>query len=149
MYSSFEKRDRVMIRLALSTAWGFVTLSGLGGLFINPGSFADEIGPELPFFGSLIVSAFGIMGFVGVAFNKYWLEWVAAWFVSGGIFAYTVAFWYLVVAGNAGRFQNAALLTGLLMFFVYRIVSCAAHARKQRQIHKFKSDTGGTEIIDA
>ena len=136
MYSSFPKSDRILIRLALSAAWAFTSIAGFVGVLVDLGSIEDAIGHWTPFVGSLVVGVFGLFAALGVALDRYWIEWAAAWFVSGGVLLYTVVFWALVFTGNTGRFQTAALLSALLCFYSYRIISCAAHARKQRQIHK-------------
>jgi hypothetical protein len=145
MYSSFPKQDRVRIRLSLTFAWAFVTLGGFFGI-LNPTSVEAEIGFWLPLISSVAIAFFGTVATIGVALNKYWIEWVAAWFVSGGVFAYAIFIWYLSFSNGNGRFQAACLLTSLLFFFAYRIVACAAHARKLRLIHNLtmsSDDDGG------
>jgi hypothetical protein len=136
MYSSFARGDRIAIRSALAAAWGFTALAGGGGVLIDLGSIVEHVGPVLPAVSSAIVLVFATIAAVGVVVNRYWMEWAAAWFVSGGVFVYVVLLWYLVYNGSDGRFQTAALLSGMLCFFAYRIIACAAHARKQRTIHK-------------
>lgn len=134
MYSSFPKSDRIRIRLALTFAWAFITFGGAFGVLAAP-QIEAEVGSMLPYFSSMAIALFGFVATIGVAVNNYKFEWVAAWFVSGGVFVYAIYIWYLsIVAGN-NRFQAAALLTALLFFFIYRIFACAAHARKLRVIH--------------
>jgi len=135
VYSSFPKNDRIKIRLPLASAWAFTALAGGGGVLLDLGSIAAQIGAPVPFASSLIVFIFSGFATVGVLLDRYWIEWAAAWFVAGGIFVYTVIFWVLVFTGQAGRFQTAGLLSALFCFYVYRIVACAAHAHKQRTIH--------------
>lgn len=136
MYSSFPKADRIRIRLALSAAWVFVTVAGIAGVFVDLGPIEDAIGHWVPLIGNLVVGVFSFSAAVGVALDKYWIEWASAWFVTGGTLLYVIVFWGLVLAGDGQRIQTAALLSALFCFQSYRIISCAAHARKQRQIHK-------------
>ena len=136
MYSSFPKNDRVKIRLALGFAWAFTAVAGAGGVLLDLGSITNEGGAPVPFAASLMVLISALAATVGVALDRYWVEWVAAWLASGGVFVYAAIFWYLVITGQAGRLQTAGLLSALFCFYVYRIVACAAHARKQRTIHK-------------
>lgn len=147
MYSSFPKQDRIRIKLALALAWSFVMFGGLAGI-VTAKSVEAELGFWIPFAGSFIVSIFGAVAVLGIVLNRYWLEWVAAWFVSGGVFVYALYIWYITIASGSFKFQGAALLTALLFFFAYRIVACSAHARKQRLIHKLVQ-TNETEIHDA
>jgi len=144
MYSSFIKRDRVMIRVALSLAWGFTALGGLGGIVVQPTVVTNEVGNLLPYLSSFAILIFGVVALVGVATNHYWLEWAAAWVAAGGAFAYIITVWFTVFTGNMNRLQGAGLFTALLFFYIYRIVSCAAHARKLRSIHDL-INTGETQ----
>lgn len=141
MYSSFPKQDRIRIRLSLSLAWGFVALGGFSGVFAPPSVELGAVG-WLPIISSMIVASFGAVATVGIALNNYRLEWVAAWFVAGGVFAYALLVWYLTISAGNNRYQAAALLSALMFFFAYRIVSCSAHARKQRLIHKLIQSDG-------
>ena len=129
-------------------AWFFTAVAGGGGVLLDLGSLAAQIGAPVPFAASLVVCVFSTFAALGVALDRYWIEWAAAWFVAGGVFVYTVIFWGLVIAGQAGRFQTAGLLSALLMFYVYRIVACSAHARKQRTIHQLVQ-SGEMRLPDA
>lgn len=148
MYSSFPKSDRLRIRIALAGAWAFTALGGLGGIFQTSPQLMLEIGWALPLVSSIAIASAATGATVGVLLDKYWIEWVAAWFTAGGVFAYTAALWYLVAVGSAPRIQSAALLSALLCFYAYRIVACAAHARKQRTVHKLvqSGETGAPGV---
>lgn len=147
MYSSFPKNDRIRIRVALSLAWGFVAFGGLSGVFA-PTAFQLDVGYVIPIFSSLIIAVFATVAAIGVALNRYWMEWVAAWPSLGGVFGYSIYVWYLSFTSGNLRFQAAALLTALLFFFVYRIVANSAHAKKQRSIHDL-IQSGETDDPDA
>ena len=148
MYSSFPKNDRLKIRVSLTSAWFFTALAGAGGVLFDLGSISNQVGAPVPFVASLIVAISAAAAAVGVAIDRYWIEWAAAWFAAGGVFTYVSIFWYLVITGEAGRFQTAAMLTALLCFYAYRIISCSAHARKQRTIHRLVQ-SGEMRIPDA
>jgi predicted ABC-type sugar transport system permease subunit len=148
MYSSFPRADQLRIRAVLAAAWGFSAIAGGGGVLFDLHTVSNEIGAPFPLIASIIVGVFSLVAAFGIIRNKYWFEWVAAWFVSGGVFVYTVIFWGLVINGQAGRVQTASLLSALLMFYIYRIVSCSAHARKQRAIHELV-ESGEMRLPDA
>ncbi len=146
MYSSFPKKDRAAIKVALSAAWFFSALSGVGGVILTPATVRNEVGDILPLLSSgMVLLAAGIAVY-GILTNRYQWEWVAAWFASGGLFVYIATVWYLVLfADSATRLQQAASLTSLLCFYIYRIVACSAHARKQRTIHELVQGGGIAE----
>lgn len=136
MYSSFTVQDRVAIKTALAIAWGFSVIAGVGGIFLTPNTVAQELGWVIPLLCGVITLASSFAAALGVIFDKYQIEWVAAWFAASGMFAYVVTVWYLVFSGTPTRLQQAANLTSLLFFYIYRITSCSANARKQRTIHE-------------
>lgn len=137
MYSSFPKKDRAAIKAALTAAWFFSAISGVGGVLLTPVTVKNEVGDVLPLVSSgLVLLASGI-ACCGILTNRYQWEWVAAWFASSGLFVYVATVWFLVIFADSGtRLQQAASLTSLLCFYIYRIVACSAHARKQRTIHE-------------
>lgn len=136
MYSSFPKRDRVAIKSALSAAWAFSAVSGVGGIVLSPASVSAELGPLFPTISSALLMIAALGAIVGVTSTRYQIEWVAAWFAASGQLAYLVTVWSLVLTTTPTRLQQAAALTSLMFFYVYRIVKCAAHARKQRKVHE-------------
>jgi hypothetical protein len=144
MYSSFARQDRVAIRSTLTAAWAFISLSGLGGLLTPNIALTSDIAQVIALVANFMLAVFGFFAGVGVVSNRYWIEWFAAWFTSGGIFAFAMLSWYFFfIERFPALLQNSSLLTGLLLFSIFRIVSCAAHARKQRQIFELsKSQTG-------
>ena len=147
MYSSFPKQDRIRIRVALSLGWAFVAFGGLSGLF-SPAPTNIQVSYILPLVSSFMIAVFASAAAVGVALNRYWIEWVAAWPASGGVFVYSIYTWYVSISAGNNRYQAAGLLTGLLFFFAYRIVANSAHAKKQREIHDL-IQSGDVELPDA
>lgn len=148
MYSSFPKKDRIAIRAALGSSWGFSALSGFAGVFFTPQTVTSELGFHLPVISSAVVLMFSFAALFGVVFNRYQFEWMASWFTAGGAFVYIVTVWGLVFTGSITRLQQAASLTALLGFYIYRIISCSAHARKQRTIHNLVQ-SGEVMVPDA
>lgn len=143
MYSSFPKKDRIAIRSTLATAWFFSTLSGIGGMFLTPTTVQAEVGTYLPVLSSAVVFVSSLVALLGILINKYQAEWVSAWFTAGGAFVYVITVWSVFFAGSSTRLQQASSLTALMFFYVYRIVACAAHARKQRSIHELVNNNTG------
>lgn len=149
MYSSFPQRDRIAIRSALSVSWGFTALSGVGGILLTPNTLQGELGDHFPLISALLLFVAAAGAMVGVITNRYQIEWVAAWFAAAGQLPYLVIIWVLVFTTTPTRLQQAAALTSLMFFYVYRITMCSAHARKQRKVHelvKKMTDTGETRL---
>lgn len=136
MYSSFPKRDRVAIKAALSSAWAFTAVSGVGGIFLSPNTVQAELGPHFPVISAMLLVISSLGAILGVLINRYQIEWVAAWFAAAGLLAYAITVWALVFSSTPTRLQQAGAITSLMFFYVYRIVMCSAHARKQRKVHE-------------
>lgn len=142
VYSSFDRRDRIAIRSALVGAWLFVALGAVGGVWLTPATVAEEIG-SLAAVSAWIALVSAAAAMVGVLANRYWMEWVAAWFASLGLSVYSVGVWYIVLTSTPTRLQQAAYVTALIGFTVVRIAMNSAYASKQRKIHEI-----AREIMD-
>lgn len=136
MFSSFPRKDRLAFKATLSLAWTFSLVSGLGGMFLVPSTVESELGPHFTVISAVVLFVSSLGAVLGVVGNRYEVEWVSAWFAAAGQLAYVVVVWYLVFSTTPTRLQQAGALTSLVLFYVYRIVSCSAHARKQRQVHE-------------
>jgi hypothetical protein len=113
----------------LALAWFAVAAGGLSSVL-----FADR---------EPVVDAFGIAGVVtatvaglGVVFDRYRWEWVAAWFTAAAMTPYVFGAWGLVAERGPRVLSTAFLLTALVAFFALRALMCAAHAAKLRAIHE-------------
>lgn len=149
MYSAFPTRDQITIRSSLVAAWIFVGISGIGGVFMPSTTILDELGPWIvPICAAILVPA-SASAAIAVSLNMYRIEWVAAWFAAAGGFGYAFSLWYLTFTSNPTRLQAAGLATTALMFYIYRVTSCAAHARRLRTIHNITSNTGEVRLPDA
>lgn len=148
MYSYMPKRDRVSIKSALGSAWGFTAVAGVGGIFLTPMTVQAELGPIFPTVSAMLILAASLAAVFGVVYNKYQIEWVAAWFALAGQVSYVITVWTFVFTGSETRLQQAASLTSLCAFYAYRICMCSAHARKQRKIHELVQ-SGEMRLPDA
>jgi hypothetical protein len=135
MYSHFPPRLRSSIRVALTIAWAFSALAGAVGVFSNITTDPVIVG-QLRDIGGGILAATATFAAVGVALNRYRLEWVASWFSAAALTPYTMVYWYTVFAVDGDRAESAFLLTSLIVFYLSRAIMCAAHAQRLRALHE-------------
>lgn len=148
MYSGYPKADRIKIRTSLAAAWVFAGIAGFASIFLTPNTLTQEIGHYLPMVSGVLVLISAGAAAYGVIKNQYPIELVAAWFASAGVLVYASTVWYLVFASTPTRLQQACNITALMCFFLYRVASCSAHARKQRRIHQLV-ESGQVDLPDA
>lgn len=148
MYSGYPKATRLQIRGSLAAAWAFTALSGIAGIFLTPASLTEELGPTLPTITGFIVLVSSLGAIYGVVRDHYAAELVSAWFAAAGTFVYVLVVWYLAIVASPTRVQQAAALTSLLFFYIFRMAICSAHAKKQRQIHALVA-SGKWRVSDA
>lgn len=148
MYSGYPRKDRVRIRFTLAAAWFFTAVWGAASIFLTPTTVQDELGLHLPNITGAIVLSSSVVAIYGVVRDKYYLEYVAAWFAVGGAFVYVITVWGLVIFSTPTRLQQAAALTSLLFFYLFRVAVNTAHAVKLRTIHE-KVQSGQVKLPDA
>lgn len=120
----------------MAGAWLFTAVWGAASIFLTPTTVQNEIGLHLPNITGGIVLLSSAIAVYGVIRDKYQLELVAAWFASGGAFVYVITVWGLVFMGTPTRLQQAAALSSLMCFYLFRVTVGTAHARKLREIHE-------------
>lgn len=135
MFSHLPPKQRVYIRAALSSAWSMAALGGLSSLVWS------SAGPltALTVTGTVAGATLTIMATLaalGVAWNRYRVEWVAAWFSATALAPYALVYWFTVLTGSPERASSGFLLTALLGFFISRAIMCAAHAARLRLLHE-------------
>jgi Na+/H+ antiporter NhaD/arsenite permease-like protein len=135
MFSHLPPRQRVYVRSALSLAWAMAALGGFSSLLLSPIWPLDALAVTGRVAG-VILSIMALMAAMGVATNRYRVEWVAAWFSATALAPYTLVFWYSVFSTDLARMSSAFLLTALLCFFVTRAIMCSAHAARLRLLHE-------------
>lgn len=141
MYSHLPPKQRVYVRTALSSAWAMSALGGLSSLIFSLGGPLDALAVTGRVAG-VILSVMAVMAVVGVAVNRYRVEWIAAWFSATALAPYTLVFWYSVFSVDLTRMSSAFLLTALLCFFVTRAIMCSAHAARLRMLHEGETGDG-------
>jgi len=136
MYSTFPKKDELLIRSGLASAWGFLAVSGAGGVFFPPSSITAQAGamPQVITAGVLLVAS--LVAVISILWKKWRLEWIAAYFAAAGLAVYVFAVWTIVFTDQPSRLQQAASLTALIGFACYRIAACRAHAKQVRKTHE-------------
>jgi hypothetical protein len=135
MYSHLPPRQRVLIRTLLALMWASSALSGMAVL-IAPTPASLEVLGLLRNTAGAVLTLTATLGAIGVATNRYRIEWVASWFSAAALVPYTMAFWYSVFEVSFERATSAFLLTALVFCFVYRAASCSAHAQRLRDMHE-------------
>lgn len=135
MLSSYLRRDRILLRGILASAWIVVALGGVSAILFTPTTIENELGTLLTYIWGGISAIASIIAAIGVLTNRYRLEWAAAWFAGAGLAVYGGVVWWLVVAGSTTRLTQAFLISALILHTVYRALSCGAHARKLRIEH--------------
>lgn len=135
MYSYLPPRQQVFIRIALSSAWALTAIGGMAALLFPPPFVLDLLELSRGVAGATLAVTASLAA-VGVAFDRYRLEWVAAWFSAAALAPYTLVYWYSVFTVDITRMSAALLLTALLAFYVARAIMCSAHAERLRMLHE-------------
>lgn len=138
MYSQFPAKDEKKHVYSLAGAWAFIALAGLGGILLTPNTVITEQGEIFPRIASSLVLASGLVGFIAVLYRKWVYESVVSYFAISGLIGYVSTVWFLVFTGEPTRLQQASLITALVFFVGFRIVSYAAHARRLRRLHELE-----------
>ena len=110
-------------------------LGGLSSLIFTPMYPIDALAFTGVIAGS-ILTVMSTLAALGVATNRYRIEWVAAWLSATALAPYTLVYWYTVFAVDVARLSSAFLLTALCGFFVTRAIMCSAHAERLRLLHE-------------
>jgi hypothetical protein len=123
------------LRVTLAACWAALVSGGVGAFFFTPRTIEGTIGSTLTYTWASLVLVGAVAALLGVAFNRYRIEWVATWFVSSGLVAYVGTVWWLVGAETLTRWTQASMVTALLGFVMFRAEELAAHAAKLRATH--------------
>jgi hypothetical protein len=143
MYSGLPPRHKRVVKTTLIAGWALSGLAGASAVIASPTTIISEIGLwGTVLSGILLMAATGI-AIVGVAANRYHLEWVASWGAAAALAPYLVTVWALVFTDTLTRSTQAFLVTSLVAFYISRAALCAAHAAKLREAH-----TLGTAALD-
>lgn len=145
MYSGYSRKYRVRIKTMLVFAWGFTAVWGFASIFLTPVTVQDELGEHLPLIAGWLGLFAAVVSIYAVITGKYYIELVSAWFVSASTFVYVATIWGFVFTITPTRLQQAAALTSLLFFYLYRVVENSAQVSKNRSIHR-QVMTGPQEI---
>jgi|SRR6478736_4516555 len=141
MFTHLPKSSQVLLRIALSGAWFFSMLAGLSAVvFLSPVNDAGFLF-EARVVAGISLTVATAFATVGVAFNRYRMEWVSSWFAAAGFTPYITLYWSVVPDNIDGTLPVAFLMMSLVTFYAFRGVSGGAHAARLREIHK-KAETG-------
>lgn len=145
MLSGLPRKYRISIRVVLTAAWIFATFAGFFAIVLSPLTIASELGQVLLYLCGAVTATAGGFATVGVAANRYRIEWPAAWFAASGLSFYGVILWWLVFSGEWTRSTQACSVSVAILFMVSRALYCAAHAAKLRALHS--GETGGIDVL--
>ncbi len=134
MLSLYPLRNRVYVRLSLTTAWTLASCAGVVASLLI-GNVIRELGTAMTVVCGLSLLIGSGVATYGVAFNRYRLEWAGAWFAAFGLSPYLVALWLAVFVVDFGRISQAFVISSLVTFFLYRAAMCSAHAARLRALH--------------
>lgn len=141
MFSGLPRKYQIYVRTSLSAAWGFVTLGGLAAVFHSPFTIVSELGTLVVYGWGLLTMVCAFVAGLGIALNRYRLEWAAAWFAASGLSVYAITLWWLVFTGETTRLTQASIVSAATLFMVTRALFCAAHAAKLRALHAGETDS--------
>lgn len=110
----------------------------------SPLAIVSELGTVVSSGWGLILATAAIVAGVGVATNRYRIEWPAAWFAASGLSIYAITLWWIVFTGGTSGLTQAFMVSAAVLFMVTRALFCAAHAAKLRTIHS--GETGPTHV---
>lgn len=136
MFSGLPARHRRLVKGSLAAAWLLSTAGGLSAVVLSPVTIISEIGTWGTVLSGAGLAIFTIVAVVGIAVNRYWLEWIAAYGAMASLVPYLVTVWALTLTGEGTRSTQAFLITSLLAFYGFRAASCSAHAAKLRVEHQ-------------
>lgn len=135
MFSALPPRNRRIVKATLATAWALSAGGGLSAVLISPVTIIAEIGSWGTILSGGGLAAFTVVAVLGIALNRYWLEWIASYGAMASLVPYLVTVWALTLTGEYTRSTQAFLITSLLAFYGFRAASCAGHAAKLRIEH--------------
>ncbi|QGJ92708.1 hypothetical protein QDA04_gp38 [Microbacterium phage Megan] len=147
MFSGLPPRERRAVQASLIAGWVFATGAGISAA-LNPTSVTLlEMGPLVAGMMGGVLALAALVAVVGIARQRYRLEWVAAWMASAGFVPYVITIWSLTITINVSWLTAAFIASIALVFFVFRALSCAAHAAKLRIVHEASETI--TQALDA
>ncbi|QHB37034.1 hypothetical protein QDA00_gp69 [Microbacterium phage Matzah] len=144
MYSGLPPKQRAVVKTTLISAWALSGLAGASAVIASPNTIISEIGLWGTVLSGALLMLATLIAIVGVAGNRYHLEWIASWGAATALAPYLVTVWALVFTDTATRSTQAFLITSLVAFYISRAALCAAHAAKLRQDHTLSTATLNT-----
>lgn len=127
---------QLTLRVTRFVIYTLTACLGVSGIFFTPTTLVDTIGSPSTIFWAALVLAGGITGMIGVAWNRYRIEWMASWPLAGGTLGYAAIVWLIVLQGNPSRSAQAFALTAFGLALASRGITLAAHAAKMRRLHR-------------
>lgn len=132
---SYPKKYRFLIASSLVSAWFFTAVWGWASVFLTPTTVQDELGLHLPVIAGWLGTVAAAVSIYAVVSGKYYIELVSAWFAAAAAFVYVITVWGLVFTTTPTRLQQAAALTSLLFFYLYRVAENSGQVAKNRIIY--------------
>jgi hypothetical protein len=147
MYSGIPAPQRRALQASIIAGWVCSVGAGLAAIFAPYSVVLTEMGPVVAASMGAALAFSAIIATIGVARNRYRLEWVAGWLAAASFVPYSITIWSLTITLNVHWLTAAFISTIALAFFVSRALGAAAHAAKLRLIHEASETI--TAAIDA
>lgn len=134
--SEYSQGWQVTLRSSRFVFYALAGGMGLSGLIFTPTTISGTIGEPMTYLWSALAIFGSAAGMIGVAWNRYRLEWIAAWPLAGGALSYAATVWIIVaVTDSPTRMAQAFGLTALGFAMICHGFTLAAFADKLRRQH--------------
>lgn len=114
-------------------AWACLALSGIFGLIWTPVTVQDAIGPFLTYAWLILTTIGGVVCTVASIFGWNKAEQGAALLVVGGVIAYSLSVWTILLAGGVTRIVQAMVVTALVVLVIRSWAEASGHPERIRR----------------
>lgn len=124
----------LVTRTARILGYAFASLTGIAAVLFTPASITPAT--------IVIISTmafFGLVCLVGTLWQQYVVEWVALFFLTGGITVYVTGLWMGAV-GNSKYVAVASIFTMLILLLVVRLVDLTVYWMKIVKVAAISKD---------
>lgn len=127
----------LLIRLFRFGIYACAGLAGVGVLVASTPSTGKLFPHIVSVAMGITLLVFGLLCLVGTSLQKWVLEWVALWFLSGAILVYTVALW-TAATGQLTRLAGASAISMLLLFMLIRCIELSVYWLQNVRVAQLK-----------
>jgi hypothetical protein len=145
MFTQFPESSQILLRISLAAAWAFSAAAGLSAVVFLPDTNGPDFMYEARVLAGITLAVATTAAGIGVALNKYRIEWVCSWLAAAGFTPFIALYWTVVYKDTDGTLPIALMMSSLVTFYAFRGISCAAHATRLRRLH---DDTGPIKQLE-